>query len=281
MSTSVLKRHWQSDLKLFVLVLAVVAVIHLALLKLGRGGRIDNKEEFPVVPDIAMVAIPRLALEKNEMLGRMPGAVELRDPSFLFRPHEWTHTARSGETASLGLASVVQDKDFWGNGSAQNQLSRSPADFEQGTIALLDDYMEYRPERPIHDERVSEGGESFVSVNPAYSPSEIGADFSLEKSIFKGRNWKNKPVLPEGSPLSAGLTPALVKIAVTPSGRIDFVLMEKSSGSSDTDTAIIRALQRASMQPVDLAINTALVWGEVEVKWAPKPAEPEKKEPVP
>ncbi len=265
MISPALKKYLQADFRLFLLVFVAVLIVHLFLLKMGRGGRIENKEEFPAVPDIALLTLPRSSPQNA------PGGVELRDPSFLFRPHAWSFTDKSAEEITLGMASVVQETGF-SNGQEESGVFPQQQNFDGDTRQMAQEYMRYRVLSPQeHEMEPPDRG----AVDPMI-PQGIDVNFSLEKSIFKGRNWRNPPVILNQGNLAGVLNTALVKIAVTPAGRIDFVLLEKSSGSVEADKEIINALQKATLQPVDSMLNTALVWAEVEVKWIPKADSPEK-----
>jgi|GEM_PF-2074190 len=265
-----LKRYLQADLKVFLIIFAVVFSIHFLLVKFWHGGRIKNEEEFFRVPDITMMTIPRVQVVPRDGGHDLPDKLELREPMFLFRPHRWSYTDRSAEVINLDIASVVKEKEFW-VASDMGKTTEDPADFTGAIHEMVPHYLKYKPSTSFVQNR--EGLTPIVAV----APTAVEADFSLQKSILRGRKWKDKPVIANPENLTGVLNPGIVKIAVTLSGRIDFVLMERSSGSVEADMEVIRALQKASLQPVDSALNATLVWSEVEVKWAAKPEGTSKK----
>lgn len=265
-----LKRYFQRDLKLFIIVFLGVCTAYFLILKFWRGGRIINKEEITVLPDISMMKIPGVDIREAKGGAGMPSIYQIKDPTFLFYPHPWTFSESQSKGTSLEIASVVRQDEFWSE-SFSGKTGGSESAIDKAPGLLVGEYLSYEVNLP-HDKPPEsdflEGSGTRLIIRP---------DFILGSGLEK-RQWHVRPQVDKPEYMENVTTPMAIKMGVSASGRIDFILLEKSSGSTEVDQEIIQALRRASFIPLDLPLAQEVIWGEVAVVWAVNDPQTQKEE---
>ena len=141
---------------------------------------------------------------------------------------------------------------------------RAPAYLPQPAVAPLPVLL---PEPPLDQLAQTEITPTILVAEP--DPSETvraGTNSVLELTgVLCRRRLVQVPVVPLASP-AARTTRVL--IAVTGAGRVQYAVVERSSGNEQLDGAAVAAVRQAWFAPEPNADPLAVTWGAVRLLWA-------------
>jgi len=226
------------------------------------------KRNIPRIPPVSLTKTPSVSLnfELNHLENDSVMLI-LNDPSLLSLSSPFSFTSEK-KRAPIELTPSVPPEltpGFTDQNNMATPFLKSPDQPEIAVDALIDRYLH---DSPPDSER---GPESTPKPIPS---QEVMITLTDDLKAFQALGV---PLLKTPQTQSA-LNPSIFKVGITPEGEVRFLLLEKTSGSTDADLSASTSLKSWRLKAVTDSRN--ILWGKIVVHWtfySPDNKNPEKK----